>query len=110
MNHSNILVSQWGYSMILYEFVQILKETPKTILVRVLETETVGDNGHGRPKVSPKWPLQPEYEREHGKPGNTIEKRYRLYKKDGRVFTRVDGYYKYYSPWDGQPKEEDHND
>ena len=112
MKEADIVVSQWGATMVLYEFVQVLKITPKTILVRVLEKEVVGDGGYGQPQVSPCWPLRPEYEREHGLPGKTKEKRYRLFKSKvtGNWFTSVDGYRKTYVPWNGNPCTENHND
>lgn len=100
----DILVCHWGATMSLYKFVQILKRTPKTLLVRELETETLGNAGYGQPIVSPKWPLKPHLSREGE------EEQIRLYKDGERWFTRKHGFYQSYQLWDGQPRTEDHND
>ncbi len=77
--------------MVLYEFVQIMKRSPKTLLVRILAKEDVGSGGYLQNKVSPKWPIQPALEK--GKAQSI-----RLYKSgDGdNWFSRKDGYYRSY--------------
>lgn len=98
-----ILICSWGYSMILHDFVEVLKETPKTLLVRMLEKQTVGGDGYGRPEVKPAEPLRPYVY--YGK--ETI---IRLYKDGDNWFTKKNGYYQSYKLWDGKAKTEDHND
>lgn len=111
MDNKNILVCHWGATMSLYKFVEVLKASPKTLLVRVLETETVASAGYGQPVISPKWPLRGKMVMVHGKP--TQEERIRLYKDhyhEGGWFSRANGYYSFFEEWDGQPRQEDHND
>ena len=104
-NGSIILVCRWGATMTLYDFYEVMKETDKTLLTIKLEKESVGSDGNGLSKVSPKWPLRPEKDRDQ-KPVMV-----RVYKqKEGEYFNRASGYYKKYTIWDGQPKTEDYND
>ena len=46
-----ILVNQWGYSMALVDFYQVVDETQKTITVREIEGRRVEDNGPAGARV-----------------------------------------------------------
>lgn len=102
--NGKILLCTWGATMVLQKFAEVIKETPKTILVRELKNKTVENTGFLRMTVVPDG----VYLDRDGK-----ENHLRLYKdpnEEGVWFTHKHGFYQNFREWDGQPKEEDHAD
>lgn len=50
-----ILVSKWGYSMILTTWVRVIKETPKTLVVQELESRTLTREELMERRLTPAW-------------------------------------------------------
>lgn len=90
----DILVSQWGYSMVIVDFYEIIKSTGKTFVLRQLKDDIVSGNGMQGKSV----PVEGKYE-------DDKEHRVRV-NKYNRV--KIDG--AYLSLWNGEPVSFDHMD
>jgi len=103
---SNQIVScTWGYSMSIVEFFEIIKKTPKTVVLRKLKqtcNETGFLSGHA-------MPIEKVYENRDGK-----YEEVRAYKREysGRTtfISNKNGYKQYFDIWNGQPKYYNHCD
>lgn len=102
----DIMVSHWGYNMILNTFYIVLKRTPKTVtMVEIGSTPTENwSNMRGDVMPNPahiaRWP---EYHKSHGGPKTLTRKLH----DDGYV--NINEYASAYK-WDGKPCYEDHWD
>lgn len=125
----DIMVCEWGYSMRLVDFVEVVSISPKSIVTESLakkgvdyEDESYMMDGvkyepeYGRPWVTP-FKENGKYVREHIQRQHGELEKIRLYqcetleRLDERTwFSRKAGFLKIYELWDGKPIQEDHND
>ena len=110
----DIMVCVWGYSMILTDWVEVVKETPKTLVVEELQSKSVSgviDGLNYTPDYGRPW-VMPTGDRKHIMGNHGAPKKIRLYKREGSGywFSKKGGYIKLYNVWDGRPIQEDHND
>lgn len=118
----DIMVSTWGATMILADFVEVVKILPKTLLVESLESKSVSGmiDGidykpeYGRPWVVPDGNKRRHIQRAHGEPEKIRLYCKRMTNQDETVnevwFSKVRRFAKIYEKWDGRPIQEDHND
>lgn len=91
-----ILVSQWGYSMSLVDFYEVIKETTKTLLAQKIGEKIIeGDGYNGGTVIADKDKKEKEQVRV-----------YKRTDKQGNGFyllSRKGGFRKNYHVWDGEP-------
>jgi hypothetical protein len=112
---NKILVASWGYSMILTTWVQVIKVSPKTLLVREIVSRGLTEKELEEKKLKPaylqmysvaKEPV--EFRKRNGKDGEP----FRLYKRGNHwVGTTDHGSTQFrFEEWNGEPQFEDHCD
>lgn len=111
-----IMVCQWGATMILQDFFEVLKETPKTMLVRQLKEKVVENVGLLKTRVVASdeldldWDFTKPVDPTTGKHPRTKEKLLRLYRRNDQWISRRQGYTKFFKVWDGTPQYVDEAD
>lgn len=106
-----IMVSKWGYSMILSTWVKVVQESPKTLLVQEMNGRSLSSEELDAQGLKPAWLQAYTVVTETAR---TDSKPFRLYKnksgdgyhgKPGDMSTTL-----YFDIWDGKPEFEDHCD
>lgn len=94
-----IFYCSWGYSMTLVDFVKVIKQTEKSLLVQEMETMVSNDDGGGSGKAVPGELKQDE------KTFRLFSKKYKRYDKvyfvgQEKTWSMYDGTPQYYNSWD----------
>lgn len=109
-----ILVSVWGYSMVMVDFWKVIKETKDTIVVRQLKDKIVENTGYLQGTCMPIEEFETEKdwktEVKEGEPRPMKFVERRLYKDGEKWFSRKNGFYKSFEMWNGKPIGFDHCD
>lgn len=99
-----ILVCQWGYSMIMVDFYLVIKDTPKTIVARKLKEKDNAYTGFLRGTVMP----------DKDNFDDSDDKVLRIYKNqvgdNYNLISRKAGFARFFQIWDGKPVAYDHCD
>lgn len=99
-----IYVCSWGATMTIVNFYRVIKETEHQIVLREILGETIKETGFLEGECKPMIPADDKVIRG----GEYIE--IRATKKEGRVYSRKTGYYKFFYLWDGKPAHFNHCD
>jgi len=98
----DILVSSWGYSMILNSWYQVVKRTAKTVTVREICSKTVNGNGFQGESM----PIPDQF---HVGANADVFHSKKLHHNGDRPFIKMTDY-EYAYLWDGTPEPFDHLD
>lgn len=115
IKEGTVLVSKWGYSMILSTWVKVIKVSPKTLLVQEISSRMLTPEELAEKNLKPAYlqgysiPLPKEIRK-----GNFEDRKpFRIYKRDENYFVGTPSDMSSqlsFKVWDGEPEFEDHCD
>jgi hypothetical protein len=103
---TNIVYCIWGYSMTIVEYFEIVKETPKTVVLKKLNDSLTSDGFLSGRSI----PLEGSYYKDRDGKYEEIRAYKRTYSNEETFISGKEGFNKYFHRWDGKPRSYNHCD